>query len=226
MCLALLSYTDNYVPTLGEFVHHRIPFFFALLYFLFNIPLLVPEAYYQETSQTRTPRIWSARRMRAPIGAMSGTLATNALPSFRAAREVSIAPIPTSPTPPIDPDETVSIPPAEQSQFESASDERIEAPRPLTGRLVILLGRRKDLAKRFPEGKMLALLLHDCSRRYDWERRLTPDRWASLLEAWERKRDLLLVSRPSSPPSSTTDHSASVVVAPAAVSVCGSGVRM
>ena len=65
--------------------------------------------------------------MRAPIGAMSGTLATNTLPSFRAAREVSIAPIATSPAPPIDPDETVSIPPAEQSQFESASDEELKS---------------------------------------------------------------------------------------------------
>jgi hypothetical protein len=62
--------------------------------------------------------------MRAPIGAMNGTLATKALPSFRAAREVTTTLIARSPPPPIDPDETGLTPPAEQSQSELASEQR------------------------------------------------------------------------------------------------------
>ena len=39
MCLAQCSYPDNNVRASGEFIHHRIPFFLALLYFLFSTML-------------------------------------------------------------------------------------------------------------------------------------------------------------------------------------------
>ena len=39
MSLAQLSYTDNNIRASGELIHHRIPFFLALLYFLFDTSL-------------------------------------------------------------------------------------------------------------------------------------------------------------------------------------------
>ena len=59
MRLAQLSYTDNNVRASGEFIHHCIPFFLALLYFLFQRTRLAPETHWK-TSIKRTPRILSA----------------------------------------------------------------------------------------------------------------------------------------------------------------------
>ena len=64
--------------------------------------------------------------MMPAIGAMKGTLATKALPSFRAAREVFTTLIATSVLPPIDPDGMGSTPSAEYTQSELASDDRVE----------------------------------------------------------------------------------------------------
>jgi hypothetical protein len=64
--------------------------------------------------------------MMVATGEMKGTLVTKALPTCRAAREVSRTPIATSPPPPIDPDETGSRPSAEGDQSELASAKELK----------------------------------------------------------------------------------------------------
>jgi hypothetical protein len=59
VCLARLSDVDDDARDVGEFLHHRSPFFFVLPYFLFNMPSLTPETY-KESNPKHTPRILSA----------------------------------------------------------------------------------------------------------------------------------------------------------------------
>jgi hypothetical protein len=49
---AQLSDADNNVRASGELIHHCIPFFLVLLYFLFNIRLLTPKSYKETYSKT------------------------------------------------------------------------------------------------------------------------------------------------------------------------------
>ena len=42
-CLAQLSYTDDDVCASGELIHHCVPFFLALLHFLYQHTMLTPE---------------------------------------------------------------------------------------------------------------------------------------------------------------------------------------
>jgi hypothetical protein len=112
VCLARLSNINNDSRDVDEFLHHSTPFLFVLLHFLFKRVVNTGDVY-QESDRRHTPRIWSAWMMRPAMGAMKGTLVTKALPVCRAAREVSITLIATSPPSPIGPDETGSTPSAE-----------------------------------------------------------------------------------------------------------------
>jgi hypothetical protein len=99
--------------------------------------------------------------MRPAKDAIKGTLVIKALPVCRAAREVSITPIATSPPSPIEPDETGSTTSAETMRVRvSKRQENSNLPL-LTDSLITLLGLRKYTTDCFPEGKMRALLLHD-----------------------------------------------------------------
>ena len=156
VCLARLSDINNDAPDVDEFLHHSTPFFFVLLHFLFKRVVNTGDVY-KESDRKRTDRILSACMMRPATGAMKGTLVTKALPVCSAAREVSITPIATSFPPPIEVDSTGSrsavimgVRVSKQQQSSNLAS--------LTDRLI---GVRKYATNCFPEGKFLALLLHD-----------------------------------------------------------------